>query len=281
MCARVCTMDKYESSMMSEFFFERDIQKAQRTPAQQVSYYIKKKLLHRELRPGDRIPTEDELCQKLDVSRTSVREALKSLSAINLITIRRGDGTYISNPEDITFSEAFLFKMLLSNSSMEELLTFREHMEMAVMQTAMINISPEQVEALHDNLIRFDQCILEHPEDSAELHRLDVEFHALLAQATGNKLIEEIYKVAIDLFSPTILQNYADGQTLGLDAVSTQQSHRLLYEGLVSKNVNLCTYAVWYSLKLWYRWIEHRKKDDGDSPPRPGTEGSLSEDAKP
>jgi len=255
--------------MLNEFYGERNLQNDEMTPAQKVSHYIKQKLLYRELRPGDRIPTEGELCQTLNVSRTSVREALKSLAAINLITIRRGDGTYISNPEDIIFSEAFLFKMLLRNSSMDELLTFREHIEMAVMQTAIVNITPEIMQALHNNLEQFDECILKTPDNSSKLHQLDIEFHVLLGRATGNKLIEEIYSVAIDLFSPTIMQNYAHGQAKGLDSVTTQKSHHLLYEALVSKNVNLCTYAVWYSLKLWYRWIDRRGSSPSSPPIRP------------
>ena len=259
--------------MLNEFCDERNVTKSQRTPVQKVSYYIKQKLLYRELRPGDRIPTEGELCQELNVSRTSVREALKSLAAINLITIRRGDGTYISNPEDVTFSEAFLFKMLLHNSSMDELLTFREHIELAVMQTAMIHITPEDMAALAENLRQFDQCILQHPDDFSELHRLDMEFHIILGRATGNTLIEDIYSVALDLFSPTIMQNYAHGQVRGPDAESTRTSHRLLYEALESKNANLATYAVWYTLKLWSRWMVHRDNEgkEGGQPPREDT----------
>lgn len=247
--------------MLNEFCGERNLKKEERTPAQKVSYYIKKKLLYREFRPGDRIPTESELCQTLNVSRTSVREALKSLAAINLVSIRRGDGTYISNPEDISFSEAFLFKMLLSNSSMDDLLTFREHIEIAIVQTAMNNVTEEIMQELHANLMEFEQCIANHPDDYDKLHRLDMDFHILLGRASGNKLIEEIYSLSLDLFSPTILQNYAHGQVMGIDAESTLESHCLLYEALESKNANMGTYAVWYSLKLWRRWIDLQEKE--------------------
>jgi len=247
--------------MMQDFYRENDLQASQWTPVEKVTHYIKQRLLSRELRPGDRIPSEDELCQTLGVSRTSVREGLKTLAAMNLVSIRRGDGTYISDPDKITFSEAFLFKMLLSNSSMDEVITFREHMELAVLQTAMIHITPEEMDALRDNLKQFEVCIREQPDDYKSLHRLDIEFHHILGRATGNKLIQEVYNVALDLFSPSIRQNYVSGQTQGPDAASTWENHRLICEALESRDVNLAAHAVWHSLKLWSRWIEQREKE--------------------
>lgn len=254
-------MKVYNFLMMQDFYRENDLRADQMTPVEKVTHYIKQRLLSRQLLPGDRIPTEDELCQELGVSRTSVREGLKTLAANHLVTIRRGDGTYISSPDEITFSDAFLFKILLSNASMDELITFREHIELAVLQTAMIHITPDEMTALRENIAQFGSCIREHPEDAQQLHQLDIAFHQILGNATRNKLIQEIYNVALNLFSPSIRQNYASGQAQGPDAESTQKSHQLIYEALASKNVNLVAHAVWYTLELWSRWIEQRENE--------------------
>ena len=67
---------------------------------QQVVDFIERKIRSQEFRSGDRVPTESELCALLGVSRTSVREAIKILESMTLVQVRRGDGTYISNPKD-------------------------------------------------------------------------------------------------------------------------------------------------------------------------------------
>lgn len=257
-------MEVYNFLMLQDFYREGNIQGNQMTPVDKVTHYIKQRLFSRELLPGDRIPTEDELCQELGVSRTSVREGLKSLAANHLLTIRRGDGTYISSPEEITFTDAFLFKILLSNTTMEELLTFREHIEMAVLETAMVHITPEEMNALEANIREFETCVREDPENAEVLHQLDIAFHQILGGATRNRLIQEIYSVTMDLFSPSIRQNYASGQAQGQDAEITEKNHRLIYQALQSKNTHLAGHAVWIALELWTRWIERRKSSLAD-----------------
>ena len=62
----------------------------------------------RVLSPGDKLDSEREFAQKLNVSRTSVREALKSLSFVQLVEIRPSDGTYLTN--DINLINEFCTK---------------------------------------------------------------------------------------------------------------------------------------------------------------------------
>ena len=64
-------MEIYNFLMLQDFYQEGNIQGDQLTPVEKVTHYIKQRLFSRDLLPGDRIPTEDELCQELGVSRTS------------------------------------------------------------------------------------------------------------------------------------------------------------------------------------------------------------------
>ena len=253
-------MDLHNFLMLQDFYRENDMWDT-KAPVEKVTHYIKQRLLSCELRPGDRIPTEDELRQTLEVSRTSVREGLKALAAIGLVSIHRGDGTYVADPDNITFSEAFLFKMLLSDCSIDELITFREHMEIAVLETAMNHITPEEMTALRENNQRFESCVRTRPDDAQALHQLDIEFHRILGEATGNQLIREVYAVALDLFSPSIRQNYVSGQTRGPDAEKTFLNHQLIYKALERRDVHLASHAVCHSLELWSHWIEQRERE--------------------
>ncbi len=71
---------------------------------------IKEMLVTRELRPGDRLPTEIEISEGLGVSRGSVREAMKILSAFGLIDIRVGNGTYVCDTPGNATLDSFLVR---------------------------------------------------------------------------------------------------------------------------------------------------------------------------
>lgn len=71
---------------------------------------FKEQLEKKELRPGDRIPNETELSEMLSVSRGSVREAMKILSALGVIDIQRGNGTFISQPDSLSSMDPGAFQ---------------------------------------------------------------------------------------------------------------------------------------------------------------------------
>ena len=70
-------------------------------------------LVNKRLAPGDRIPSENELATAMQVSRSTVREAMKVLSAYGIIEIVRGNGTYISKSDENISMDAILFGFLL------------------------------------------------------------------------------------------------------------------------------------------------------------------------
>src|ERR1700704_1363935 len=71
---------------------------------------IKKMIVSGELKPGDRLPKEADLAERLGLSRNSLREAVKALSLIRVLDVKQGDGTYVTSlqPEILLDSVAFL-----------------------------------------------------------------------------------------------------------------------------------------------------------------------------
>src|SRR6476660_10272833 len=72
------------------------------------------------LKPGDRIPSEKQLCQQFGVSRTSVREALRSLSVMGILESPAGDGTFVSSNRDRYLERAFQWGLLLNRKVVED-----------------------------------------------------------------------------------------------------------------------------------------------------------------
>jgi DNA-binding FadR family transcriptional regulator len=68
---------------------------------------IKQMIVTGELRPGDRLPREPDLAERLNLSRNSLREAVRALSLIRVLDVRQGDGTYVTDLDPTTLLETF------------------------------------------------------------------------------------------------------------------------------------------------------------------------------
>ena len=103
-----------------------------------------------ELKKGDKLPSERELSEKLQVSRTSVREALKSLSILGLIESKHGEGNFIKKDFEDSLLEPLSIIFLLLGNGNEEILEFRKIVEPECAAIAAQKISKEELDEIYD-----------------------------------------------------------------------------------------------------------------------------------
>ena len=110
---------------------------------------IKDLIVTGELRPGDRLPPEAELSERLGLSRNSLREAVKALDFINVLDVRRGSGTYVTSlsAEDLTEAVSFLVDVHASGS-LREILEVRRIFEAETAYRAATRIDAAGLEDL-------------------------------------------------------------------------------------------------------------------------------------
>jgi GntR family transcriptional repressor for pyruvate dehydrogenase complex len=140
------------------------------------------------LKPGDRIPSEKQLCQQLGVGRTSVREALRSLSVMGILESHAGDGTFVSANRDRYLERAFQWGLLLDRKVVEDLVETRLILESQTSYLAARKATDEDLEEL-------EQAIQGMEESVADLPRYlehDLRFHLRIAQATQNHILETL-----------------------------------------------------------------------------------------
>lgn len=149
---------------------------------------IKGMIQRGELAPGDKLPPEQELGERLGLSRSSLREAVKALEAMRVLDVRRGDGTYVTSLEPSLLLEAMSFVLDFHVShAVLEVFTVRRMLEPATAALAAVQATEEQLAQLRAHLERVDEGA-----DLDSLIENDVRFHSLIAAATGNGYLESL-----------------------------------------------------------------------------------------
>ncbi|QAY63473.1 FadR family transcriptional regulator [Xylanimonas allomyrinae] len=149
---------------------------------------IKEMLLAGELRPGDRLPPEKELSERLGLSRSSLREAVKALEVIRVLDVRRGDGTYVTSLEPRLLLEAIGFVVdLHHDGTILELFEVRRILEPAAAALATRRATREALAELGALVAAVD------PHTSVEnLVEHDLAFHRRIADLSGNSYLSGI-----------------------------------------------------------------------------------------
>lgn len=206
--------------MNSLFYIDEERKSAVDT----VTDKIKSLLIERKLKPGDLIPSETALAESLKVSRGSIREAMKILSAYGIIDIKRGAGTYISDSGNHRLFDPLLFKILVSGSDYTELIEVRESMERGVASQIIHHASDEELTRLEMIMQEFDGAVQGDPPDFLRGNQLDIAYHQLMGELTHNKIMNNIYQFVIELFAPTI------------DSSAGYESHRRMHRAIMARD---------------------------------------------
>lgn len=162
---------------------------------------IKAYILERRLRPGDPLPTEAELCAALGVSRSSVREAVRTLAALDIVEVRHGYGTYVGRLSLSALVEGLAFRGLLSPDDdvavFSDLVEVREALEVAMAARIVATIETASPTDL-DDLV---QAMEQKAAGGETFLEEDRAFHARLMEPLGNALILQLVTAFWDVYS--------------------------------------------------------------------------------
>ncbi|MEU6119199.1 FadR/GntR family transcriptional regulator [Streptomyces sp. NPDC047117] len=165
---------------------------ARGTMSEDVQAQIKRLILRRKLVPGDPLPTEAELVDLLDVSRNSVREALKALQAMRIVEIRHGFGTYVGSLTLDPLVEGIAFRAAVRHhqgeASLYELMEVREALEAGLVASVARSLPAEDLAVLRGLVDRMEKEAAAGRVESAT----DRAFHLALYRSLGNHLLSEV-----------------------------------------------------------------------------------------
>lgn len=153
---------------------------------------IKEEIFAGRLRPGDRLPGERQLSEQLQVSRPSVREAVRILQAMEIVRTNPGTGAasglIISAQPSRALSDLLGIHVALSSYSVEEVMSVRMALEVQAVRRLAEQAEERDLSMVQESLNRMSRPELER----SAFHDLDTEFHVELARGTGNALLADL-----------------------------------------------------------------------------------------
>jgi GntR family transcriptional regulator, transcriptional repressor for pyruvate dehydrogenase complex len=212
------------------------------------------------LMPGSKLPGERELAQRMNVSRPSLREALRVLSLLGVIENRPGSGTYITSSSDNWPVEPFSILFLLKKSTLIEVFEARMLLEGGVAALAAEHRSAEDLLAMEETLKNM-RLNLRHSEKYATY---ELEFHRAIIEAAGNLVIGDLMKKLYKLFKDTKSRVY---RQYGLSNKSYRsqdcQNHQLILNAIRARDGQMATKAmVDHLLEFQRKLKDGQEKED-------------------
>ncbi len=186
-----------------------------------VAQQIQRLIVDGALKPGDWLPAERELAEQFAVSRSSVRDAIRTLELVGLVVPRQGEGTVVADvsPEAVVMPLASI--LLRKRELIAELLDVRKMIEPALAARAAVRASAEEIARLEDILRRQREKTLRDESAVEE----DGEFHYQIALAARNSVVRSVLDVLMRLLRETRARSL---QTRGRPQRSLEGHERVL-----------------------------------------------------
>lgn len=201
--------------------------------SQAIVEQVKLLLRQGRLKPGDRLPSERELCERFGVSRVTVREALRVLEAGGLVDIRVGarGGAFVTSPTSQHIGEGLADLIHLSPLTVADVTEARQVFELGIIPLVVERATDEDIAALRD-MVRIQQGALDRGE---YVMSMSVDFHVRVAACTHNPAVEML----VQSFHGPLLMPLIEAQVVApLTGYRGPEEHSALIDAIAARDVD-------------------------------------------
>ncbi len=165
-------------------------------------------LINTEFMPGNKIPTEGELCERFNVSRTTLREAIKNLCAVNVLEIKRGVGTFVKEHPGIV-DDPFGVKYMENSRFPQDMWEIGLFLEPQLASMAADRATPEQMEELELAQKNYEEAVNIYYKEKSEyamklMFENDGAFHVIISRMSGNAIFENMYISYVEMVNANV-----------------------------------------------------------------------------
>lgn len=202
---------------------------------------IKDFILSEGLQPGDPLPTETTMCDYLGVSRSSVREAVRTLSTLDIVEVRHGRGTFVGNMSLDALVESLVFRGVLKPGddlrALRDVVEIRQALDLAMAETIVASLRGTRNADLHQLVDEMVQMA----GDGNTFPRQDRAFHTGLLALLDNSLVGQLVAAFWDVHTAVLPKL---GVSVASDLVKTAQAHGTMLTAAEAGDVDAFRAAV-------------------------------------
>jgi len=204
---------------------------------EQIVQQIEESVLNGSLKPGDQLPAERELAQRLGVSRTAVREAVKALREKGLVEAYSGRGTFVTDGTSQAARQSFdLMVKIGQQEGAPHLAELRLILEPGIAALAAVRVKEEDLTAMREAV-----AVMDRAQDDPEAYiEADLDFHLALAETVANPLILSLIDSIVGLLREQRIKifNVEGGPQRG------QVHHKRILEAMERRDAEMARTAM-------------------------------------
>jgi DNA-binding FadR family transcriptional regulator len=210
---------------------------------------ITESILSGDLKPGDKLPTEQEFANQLGVARNSVREAIKMLSSLGVTETRHGSGTYIASSFSGSVLNPLVLSLAFEQGTSRELGELRLAIETCAAELAIDNATDEDIAELEAQNNKLKEAKEREIKDPHLLRDLDLGVHFTLFKITHNSLFEKIARTVYRLFYATL------EKSIELDLANSYSNHKKYIDAIKKRDAALIREKIKEGLSFWRNMV--------------------------
>jgi DNA-binding FadR family transcriptional regulator len=208
------------------------------TMLKSVIYALREYIIASKLQPGDRLPSEHELSEKLGASRNVIREAMRYYRTLGIITSKPKIGAVIANISPTNPFEGHIPFMKNDPETLRDVVDMRMALECGSAPLMIAGVTDEDIDRLEE--------LLKDLKGSS-LTDAEIEFHSSLLRMTQNRLIESIIPLTIEFF------HTKECMAINQSAESIEEQHKLIIDALRQRSVVKLSDALQHHYKSYYQ----------------------------
>ncbi|MGI6161199.1 MAG: FadR/GntR family transcriptional regulator [Christensenellales bacterium] len=201
-----------------------------RTKCDMVVEELRNSIVRGDYKTGDRLPPESMLCEQFGVSRITIRESLKKLNMMGIVSIQQGRGTFVENIDLALFLKPMYQLIDFESVDISTIYDARLYVECGSCRLAAINRTPEHLTAIHNALLRFKDSLDHGDIEKGTVY--DTDFHVAIAEASCNPLIKAMLLTIEDISNACVRRK----GVLNLFMDMSYEHHNNIYDAIKAQD---------------------------------------------
>lgn len=169
----------------------------------QVVKQITDSIIAGDLKPGDKLPTEPELCENFGIGRNAVREAIKILEAYGVVYIKRAEGTFVNDSYNHKMLDPMLYGILLDKNLRINIIQVRKVLDTGMLYQIISMITDEKMDKIQQEFESLKTVVLGEGVAAKQVLQADVDFHRALVESTGNPILCNMHEYVDRITTPS------------------------------------------------------------------------------